>query len=208
MLTVEEVLNQASVDLQDEDNVRWPRSDLLVYFNSGQRALAQMRPDQVAEERDLELSDGWRHDIGDDVLHLLQVTNNTPGRMSAVTKIDTWVLDAVSSNWRSGRPSDVVVHYMHSLTHPSEMQVYPPVIAGTKLRIVVAADPTELTDESQLPSVPVRWLDALLHYVLYRAWSKDAEFAANAELAASHLQLFNAALGAQAQTASATEPTT
>lgn len=208
MLTVSQVISQALVDLQEDDETRWTRQELLGYFNAGQRALAMVRPDLVAQERVVALRAGWSQELDADVLHLLAVTNNAGGRQHPITKIEQWALDAVSADWRSLRGTDELLHYMHSLKHPRELAVYPPARAGAEVRMVVAVDPPPLTSENDPPSVPAQYLDALLHYVLYRAWSKDAEYAANAQLATGHLELFNQALGAQAQSAAAVEPTT
>ena len=61
--------------------------------------------------------------------------------------------------------------------------------------------PQDLASEADAPSVPERWMDALRHFVLFRAWSVDAEFGGNATLAAAHRALYNEALGIQAQAA-------
>ena len=47
-------------------------------------------------------------------------------------------------------------------------------------------------------------MDALRHFVLFRAWSIDAEFGGNATIAAAHRALYNEALGIQAQAAATT----
>ena len=56
--------------------------------------------------------------------------------------------------------------------------------------------------------LPDEWANPLLNYVLYRAYSKDAEFAGNAQLAASHLALFNNAAGIQLEASSTVAPQT
>lgn len=207
MLTVTQVIDAAARDLQDPDNTRWTRSELLDHYNAAQRAFAVMRPDQVAVEFSFVLAAGWRQQIPPDVLHLIEVTNNTVGRQRPITKIETWALDAVMPDWRAARGTTELQHYMHSLKNPTELLVYPPALSGTEIRMVVAPDPKPLSNEMADPTVPVQWLDALFFYVMYRAWSKDAEYAANASLAAANLQLFNDALGAHAQSAAVTEPT-
>jgi hypothetical protein len=48
--------------------------------------------------------------------------------------------------------------------------------------------------------------NALLDYVLYRASTKDAEQAANAQRAVAHYQAFQNALGVSAQVNAASQP--
>lgn len=50
------------------------------------------------------------------------------------------------------------------------------------------------------------YANAILDYVLYRAYSKDAEYAANASRAALHYQAFTAALGAKTQVDAGNDP--
>ncbi|MDH0849251.1 phage adaptor protein [Delftia tsuruhatensis] len=203
-LTVAQLLDDAARDLQDKGHIRWTRADLLDWFNAAQRAFAEQRPDQMAQPRDLVLAAGWRQALPADALTLIDITNNANATQRRITKTDLWVLDAVAGAWRSGSPGREVQHYMHDLGTPQEFLVYPPVAAGTKVRAVLGVAAVDLADENGTPSVPERWMDALRHFVLFRAWSIDAEFGGNATIAAAHRALYNEALGIQAQAAATT----
>ncbi|MCK7581011.1 MAG: hypothetical protein MZV65_38935 [Chromatiales bacterium] len=50
------------------------------------------------------------------------------------------------------------------------------------------------------------YANAILDYVLYRAYSKDAEYAANAQRAALHYQAFTNALGVKTQVDTNNDP--
>lgn len=200
-LTVAQLIDDAARDLQDQGNTRWTRQDLLDFFNAAQRALAEHRPDQMAQPRDLVLAAGWRQELPADALTLIDITNNANAMQRRITKTDLWVLDAVAGAWRSASLAREVQHFMHDLGTPREFLVYPPVAAGTKVRAVLGVAAVDLASEAGTPSVPARWMDALRHFVLFRAWSIDAEFGGNAALAAAHRALYNEALGIQAQAA-------
>lgn len=202
-LTVAELLNDAARDLQDKGHIRWTRVDLLAWFNAAQRAFAEQRPDQMAQARDLVLVAGWRQELPTDVLTLIDITHNANAMQRRITKTDLWTLDAVAPTWRSTSPAREVQHFMHDLGVPREFWVYPPVAAGTKVRAMLGVAAVDLTSEAGTPSVPERWMDALRHFVLFRAWSIDAEFGGNAALATAHRALYNEALGIQAQAAGA-----
>jgi hypothetical protein len=206
-LTVNALIDEVAIELNDVDNTRWTRLELLGYFNAAQRALAAYRPDQLAQERELALVAGWRQLLPGDVLTLIDITNNANASARRITKTDAWVLDAVASGWRGGQPGREVVHFMHDMRVPQEFLVYPPVVAGVKVRVVVEPAVADLVSEGEAPAVPDRWMDALRHFVLFRAWSKDAEFGGNAALAASHLELFHGALGVQSKAAQEVAPT-
>lgn len=203
-LTVSQLLDDAARDLQDKGHIRWTRPDLLDWFNAAQRAFAEHRPDQMAQPRELALVAGWRQQLPTDALSLIDITNNANAMQRRITKTDLWVLDAVVGAWRSGSAGREVQHFMHDLGTPQEFLVYPPVVAGTKVRAVLGVAAVDLATEAGTPVVPDRWMDALRHFVLFRAWSIDAEFGGNATLAQAHLALYNEALGIQAQAAAST----
>lgn len=206
-LTVSRMIDDAARELQDAEHIRWTRPELLDYFNAAQRAFSEYRPDQLAQERDLVLAAGWRQALPADVLTLIDITNNANTMAKRITKTNLWVLDAVAGGWRDGSPGREVLHFMHDMKTPHEFLVYPPVQAGVKVRAVISPAPTDLSDETGQPDVPVRWMDALRHFVLFRAWSKDAEFGGNQALAAAHIELFHNALGVQSKAANEMAPT-
>ena len=206
MLTVSQLIDDAARELQDETFTRWTRLELLDYFNAAQRKFAEHRPDQLAQERELTLDAGWRHELPADVLLLIDITNNANTAQKRITKTNLWVLDAVSGAWRGMAGAREVVHFMHDMRMPREFLVYPPVVAGVKIRAMVEPAVVDLLDEGGTPFVPAQWMDALRHFMLFRAWSKDAEFGGNANVAAAHLQLFNDALGVQAKASNEMAP--
>ena len=204
-LTVVQLISDVARELQDQTHVRWMRTELLDYFNAGQRLLAQQRPDQLAQALNLSLS-GWRNVLPSDVHTLIDITNNANAGLKRVTKVDAWTLDAVVAGWRGATPAAEVMHYMYDIRHPQEFWVYPPARSGLQVQAVVQMAVKDLADEGANPSVPLRWMDALRDFVLFRAWSKDAEFGGNAALAAAHLALFNNALGVQTKAANEVAP--
>ena len=206
MLSVSKLIDDVARELQDPTHVRWSRPELLDYFNAAQRKFAEHRPDQLAQERELSLAAGWRQELPADTLMLIDITNNGNTAQKRITKTNTWVLDAVAGAWRSMAGAREVLHFMHDIRIPREFLVYPPVVAGVKIRAVVEPVVVDLPSEAGTPFVPVQWMDALRHFVLFRAWSKDAEFGANANVAAAHLQLFNDALGVQAKASNEMAP--
>lgn len=212
-ITAQAIILEAQTALQDLTGTRWPASELVRFLNDGQRAIVTKRPDSKATTVTHTCVAGPIQTIPATAQSLINVHTNASNQ--AVTKIDRALIDATMRGW-TGVASGVPVHFMHSLTEPRVFYVYPPATVGTTLSCVFSNYPTDVgapTAPGKLAStvsgnidVPDEYEAALLHFVLYRAWNKDAEFGGNAQLASQHYQLFKAELGDQAQGVSSTTP--
>lgn len=214
--TVQSIIERAQIVLQDQDGVRWPATELVQHLNDAQRAYLEKRPDQKTETTDVVLVAGFRQLVPATAASLIDIHNNTAGRMRRITKVDPDQLDAVLPSWRSATPSAEVVHFMHDLREPRVFWVYPPAAASASVSMTRALYPVD----APVPGGPV-WstatgnldlpdhaADAVLNFVLFKAYSKDAEFGGNSQLAAGYLALFNAAVGSQLQSTAQVAPKT
>lgn len=216
MTTAQSIILDVQTELQDAAGVRWPATELVRYLHDGQRVIAQKRPDQTATTVTFTPSTaGTRHTLPAGAASLIDIPRNAAGRKRAITKVDQNVLDATAPDWQSMAPAAEVIHFCHDLRDPLVFLTYPPAAATASLQLVYSAYPaasaaaagaraSTVTGNIDLPD---QWGTALRHYVLFRAWSKDAEFGGNAQLAAAHLQLFKAELGEQLESAAAVAPT-
>ena len=82
---------------------------------------------------------------------------------------------------------------------PRNFYVYPGVNGNAYVEIVYSASPTDLGSASATISVDDIYANAIIDYVLYRAYMKDAEYAGNAQRASNHYQLFTASIGQGSQ---------
>jgi hypothetical protein len=99
---------------------------------------------------------------------------------------------------------------------PKEFFVYPPALATTELEVVYADTPgIHALTEAQLDPNGAQadvillddiYMSPIIDWVLYRAYSKDAEYGANEVRATAAYQAFNSALGVKAQVDSASNP--
>jgi hypothetical protein len=69
------------------------------------------------------------------------------------------------------------------------------VVANTKLRVKLASIPATVTTEGGSLAVSDAYMEPVVLYVMFKAYSKDAEFSGNATLANQYLSLFNSLLG-------------
>jgi hypothetical protein len=215
--TARSIIERAHVQLHDVDGVRWPAYELVAWLNDAQRAYVQQRPDQKCTTQAVSLTPGFRQSIPSEAVSLIDIPNNSTGAKRRITKIDMLTLDAVSPTWRSANSSTQVVHFMHDLREPRVYHVYPPAAAGAQVDITYSLYPVDVpvpalggpastvTGDIDLSD---HTAEALLNFVLFKAYSKDAEFGGNAQMAASYLAMFNAAVGSQLQSTATVAPQT
>lgn len=197
--TAQSIIQRAQTVLQDPDGTRHPATELVGYLNDGQRALVTVRNDVGATTVAFTPAMGARQTIPATALALMDVLGNTSGNQRSIRKVDMALMDATVRDWTSGVSSKVATNFMFDPDRdPRTFWLYPPAAAGASIDLLIAAYPTDVpapggaayTTVSGSISVPDQWDNALLNYVLARAYEKDAEFAGNAQLATSHMTSF------------------
>lgn len=192
------MLDDAQTVLQDAENVRWSREELLEWFNAAQRAVVEIRHDAYPVTDVVTLAAGTKQSIPAGGHALLNVLRNmgtdgaTPGR--AIRKVPRELLDVGTPDWHSATASTVTRHYTYDPLVPHQFFVYPPATGTADVELVYAATPAEVTDENDTITLDDVYANALLDYILYRAYSKDFELAGNAERADKHLSRFTSTL--------------
>jgi hypothetical protein len=214
--TAQSIIQRAQDVLQDTAGTRWPATELVRHLNDGQRELVRLRPDTTANIYPVTLAGGFYQSLPDQYMVLMDVMCNTTGKKRRITKTDIVQLDAVSPDWRSRTQATEVVHFMHDMRDPRAFHVYPPVQSGTQVDLLACEYPTDIPNPSGAAfssvtgniDLPDKWAEPLLNFVLFKAYSKDAEYGGNAQIAAGYLGLFNAAIGSQLQSSTAVAPQT
>lgn len=202
-LTAAYTIDKAEVILQDTTNIRWPEGELLGWFNDGQREIVMLRPDAYAQRVAHALVNGTRQQIPGAGYQLIKVVRNmgadgnTPGRV--VRKVPEEQLDASTPDWHASAASAVTLHYTFDIREPKTFYVYPPAIAPNTVELVYSSAPSPLAAKTDVQLLDDVYANALLDYVLYRAYSKDAESTANAQRAVAHRTAFEQSLGLKAQ---------
>lgn len=214
--TAQSIVLRAQVALQDPEGIRWPAAELVRHINDGQREVVRLRPDVKSSNVTVTLVAGYKQSLAPEHMALIDVTSNAQGRRRRITKVDVVQLDAVAPNWRSLTNSAEIVHFMHDMRFPREFDVYPPANAGVMVDAYVTLYPIDVPAPNGASALsvsgdidlPDHWAEALLNFVLGKAYSKDAEFGGNAQLAAGYLSVFNAAIGSQLQSTAVVAPKT
>lgn len=215
-IAASKIIADVLLDLQD-DGTRWPAAELVGHLNDGQRQAVEMNPGCTATLAMMTLAEGIHQQAPATVHLVMDVLANGPPRHRPISRVEQSLLDATDPTWRGSSPAGAVVHWMFDAQMPTSFDVYPPARVGIEVQckfsmkpVDVPAPPGGAASVSGVISLRDEYANALRHYVLFRAWSKDAEYGGNAALAQSHWALFTAALGADvAAVASANQqPTT
>jgi len=205
-ITGTNIVTRASIILQDTTGVRWPQTDeLLLWLNDGQREIVLRKPQAYAQNAVVALVQGTKQSIPDAGIQLLDVIRNmgtggaTPGR--AITRIDRQILDEQRPNWHAETASAETKHYMFDPRDPKHFYVYPPQHATPgQVEEVYASSPTDLSALASTITLDDIYSGVLLDYLLYRAYSKDADLTPSApQRAVAHYNSFLASLDAKGQ---------
>ena len=201
---VVDVIDRAVVVLNDTTNVRWTKSELLLWFNDAQRAVVNRRPDSNSVNEDYTTAGqsaaaNTKQTLPATGLRLLKVVRNTAG--PAITHIRQDILDEQVRSWHdTSSPVTDVRHFIFDDRDPKSFYLYPAPATTHSVEIVYSVSPSDVTvsdfaTDTQTIALDDTYANALLDYMLYRAYSKDAEYAENAQRAQLHLQIFESALG-------------
>lgn len=200
-VTAGAIIDKAVTQLTDLQGVRWTRAELLGWLNDGQRQIVLIQPNATNTIAAVQLVAGTRQTIPSDGWMLLGINCNmgtngsTPGR--AVRIISRELLDNFDPNWRNATASATTKNYMYDIQDQLAYHVYPPSTGTNYLQINYSKQPANLTTESQTIELFDVFQGALLDYMMYRACSKDAEYAPGVALAQMYAQSFAAAVGAK-----------
>ena len=205
-LQAQHILSRVRNVLQDNTGVRWTDGELFDYLSDTQREVANIRPDATATHSNVQLVTGTEQTIPADGLRLVKLVRNvastsasaTGGRSIRVVSEDA--LNSTEPNWHDptvtgdATHGTEVKHYIFDGDDPRVFYVYPGVSGNAYVELVYSKNPTSISSNTDLIQVDDIFANALINFVLYRAYLKDGEFAGNQQRAGAHYQLFSSSL--------------
>jgi hypothetical protein len=200
-ITAESIIERATIIIQDETGTRWPSEELLKWLNDGQREVVMLKPDAYAQNESVALDTGTKQSLPADGISLIDVVRNmgvdgsTPGKV--IRLIDRRILDDQHPDWHSVDQVGDVDHYAFDQRDPRHFYVWPPADGTSQVEVIYSAAPTEILVASNTISLDDVYANALLDYILYRAYSKDADYTGNAQRALAARASFMQSLGRQ-----------
>lgn len=202
-ITAGALIDRTSIILQDATNIRWPRVELLGWLNDGEREIVLNKPNAYIKNVPTPLAAGTKQNLPVDGVSLIDIPRNVGG--PAVRVVSREILDAQTPAWHQAVPANTIKHFVYSPLDPKTFYVYPPSSGVSQVDLVYAASPTDVTEGSTILVDDV-YATALINYMLYRAYSKDAEYAANAAQATAFYGQFMTLLGAKVTAETVTSP--
>lgn len=208
-VAVNTIVESAQVVLQDAGAIRWATAELVKWLNDAQREIVLMKPDAGATTATMALVAGTKQSIPAGGNRLLKVVRNMSaldgvGR-KVVRLVEQEALDASVPNWHDpsttgdAAHANVVKNYCYSEQNPRVFYVYP----GAKntsawLEIVYSADPVAATAGGNI-GLPDIYANAILDYILFRAFSKESDHSAQQARSEQHYKLFLTSITGKAQ---------
>jgi hypothetical protein len=220
-IKVIDVIKRIEDVIQDND-VRWPRIELQNWINESYLQIVLLRPDANSKTGTFTCAVGTRQVLTtgfSTALRLLDVVRNlaTSSKKKVVRLINRSVLDDQRSSWHAETNTVDVQNYTFDPRQPKEFFVYPPATSEAQVEVVYAETPgahaltaIELDPEGanvELIKLDDIYLSAIIDWVLYRAFSKDAEHAANAARAGAHHSAFISGIGDKTKSDVSSAPT-
>ena len=203
-IAAQSIIRRVVETMQDNTSVRWPVAELVRYLNDGQREVVLYRPDSMVTNATVTLTSGAKQALPANGSKLIDVIRNTAGTKRSVRMTIRNILDTQSPNWYNLTGVTEILHYMYDPRDPKVFYVYPPAASsGASVEIVYSAYPTDITEPADGAvytavtgniSLPDIYGNVLADYILYRAYTKDSEYAGNAQRAQAHYAAFQAAL--------------
>lgn len=216
-ISAQSITRRCVETLQDPTSIRWPVNELVRYLNDGQREIALYRPDSMVTSASVALASGSRQALPANGTKLIDVVRNTNGSRRAVRLTNREILDAQLPGWHNQPGVIEILHFMYDPREPRTFYVYPPAGPAAGVDLIYSALPTDTAEPNDgalytavVGNVSVSELygNVLQDYVLYRAYTKDSEYAGNAARAQVHYQQFTNALGMEIKATVAVAPTT
>lgn len=192
-VTATTIINRAAFLLEDTSNTTWTRAELLSWVNEGQSQVVAFKPTANIVRQNLSLVAGTQQTLPADSTLLIDIPRNVEG--PAIRLVSRELLDAGPYDWHTARTSAVVKNFVYDADDSGSFYVFPPNNGAGNVVVRYAKLPAVLTNEAQAIELEDGYQAALLNYVMYRAYSKDTDYVADATKAAGFYNAFKEALG-------------
>lgn len=203
IVTSNEILTRVNKLLNDPGYTRWPKEELLNYLNDAQRAIVLRRPDSYTVDiDDFACVKGVKQALPADALKLIDIPRNAMGK-AIRGPYNRQVLDDNYDEWYAGDAAQKVELYIYDERNPKTFYVYPGVVAGVELTLVYSKAPPAIdvaeNDSGEVIALDDVYVNAIIEWILYRSYMKDAEYAANPNKSQMHMNAFKSQLGEKSQ---------
>lgn len=191
--TLKTVIDRCKTTLQEvtSDGTRWSNNELVDWAGEFYQFASSMNPGEFSDMREFQCVAGTKQDAPGDMVQVLDIIRNLEGSKAPIIASTKNVLDSTRRGWHGEVPTNSQEVFILDERYPRQFYVWPPASAGSLIEIagVVIPEKHSLADYSGGVAVikcSDRLVPPMVDYVLFRAYSKDADFAGNANRANVH----------------------
>ena len=191
------IIDKASLLLADVSQSFWLVSELLGWLNDGQRDIATTIPQANVKNSAVQLVAGVKQSLPSDGILLMDIPYNLGSAGTTMGTVINHVPKEIMlkriPGWTTTMASGIVKHYIYSATDPLIFYVYPPQPSATKyVECVYSAIPVLIANATAGTKITINdaYQNALLDYLLYRAFMKDADSANQTARGQEHYKMF------------------
>lgn len=217
LTTVAELIASVKTSLMEvsTDGTHWKNSELLGYLNESYKAIMSLKPDANTINESFTAVDGTKQALPDAGIRLVDVVRNLSPVSRSVSVVLRKQLDMADPDWHDSRVTETtgIEQYIYDELNPKNFYLYPGAIVGTTIEIIYSKIPTAHAISVQVIPTGVISIDdshvpAILNYILYKAFDKDAGDSVNAARADTYFARFGQLLTGNSKTEMATSPNT
>ncbi|MBP6443561.1 MAG: hypothetical protein KA267_06025 [Gemmatimonadales bacterium] len=227
MASVRELFVRAQTILQDKTGIRWPLAELRLWANDALREVVTLKPSANVRAMTITLDTGTRQTLPTSAIQMVRAIRNmssanpdTAVGGRAIITVPREVMDSQNPDWHDPSifpPQKEVIHVIYDPEDQRSFYVWPPNDATGRIEVAVARYPAEIPSSptpelrhsyTTLIDLSDIYFNALVDYILYRAYLKDNEVSGNAERAQAHYAAFANSLGVKVQNEIKSNPNT
>lgn len=213
-ISAQSIILRAATIINDKSGVWSQTNELVRWLNDGQREVVIYRPDATATPSTMTCVEGTRQTLPAGGKKLMSVVRNATGTKKPIRLVDMSAMDGFYPGWHSRPTAAEIQNYMFDSRQPDIFWVYPPAKDTCQIDIIYSAAPADITEPADGAtyssvsgniSIIDSLANALLDYIVYRAFSKESTFG-NGDVALAHYKAFMAAMGVEVKGAARVEP--
>lgn len=191
-ITAQDIIDEVSSQLNDENLVTWTAPQQLRYITSAQEVIVSFRPDAYSVIENYLLSAGSRQDIPADALRLLDIKRNmgtdgnTPGRpVNAIDEQTSHLFELTEE-----LPQTEIVDFSYDERVPNYFYVYPPSNGLGYVEVAISRVPPKVDATTDTLVLKDIYRQHIVSFCMYRAYQKEIDSVRSQDRAQTHLRTF------------------
>jgi len=204
-VTVKHIVDMVQDHIQDEDEGSWDSQDLINWYNIGTLTIVGFDPNANSTIQAVKLVSGIKQVIPAGGISFLNVIRNmgddgeTPGRTVYPTPLSS--LATYYPSYSTETATEAIINAMPDPNDKTVWHNYPPSDGVGYVELEYSRVPTIVVYdedgdwETNTVGIKDRYVDALINYILHRAYGKDTDIPGNEDRTKKYYGLFMQSMG-------------